>query len=145
MRNALFGVVSSAAIGAALLATTTSARADADVMYPQPANPYGQGPAPGYGAPPPANPYQGPAPGYGAPPPANPSYYQAPPPAAPAPAPVAATGGDLFVYGGSSNYHPPYGKAYGPDAAPPGAYTQAGVCWLFPPDAPGGQWQEVCR
>ncbi len=131
MRNTLIGVVSSAAIGAALLAATTSARAQ-----------YDQGPAPGYGAPPPA--YQ--APGYNggffqAPPPANPTY-QAPPPA-PAPAAASNPGGDIFV---NSNYHPVvYGKAYGPDAAGPGEPTQGGVCWMFPPDTRGGKWQEVCR
>lgn len=163
MRNTLFGVVSSAAIGAALLATATPARADADVQYPAPANPY-QGPAPGYGqvtqpaapaypvypgvgpdyynqGPPAYTTYQAPPP---APAPAAPTY-QAPPPA-PAPAPATYNnGGDLFVYGGG-NYHPPYGKAYGPDAAPPGAYTQAGVCWLFPTEtSEGTHWEEVCR
>ena len=129
MRNTLIGVVSSAAIGAALLATATPARADAAVQYPAPANyPSYPGVAADY---------------YNQPPPANPSY-QAP---APAPAPAAANnGGDLFVYGGSQ-YHPPvFGAAYGPNAAPPGALTYAGVCWLFPTNnAQGAGWEEVCR
>ena len=50
MRNTLFGVVSSAAIGAALLATATPARAQYGEPYQGPA----QAPAPAQPAPPPA-------------------------------------------------------------------------------------------
>ncbi|HEY1945343.1 MAG TPA: hypothetical protein VGH40_24780 [Roseiarcus sp.] len=127
MRNTLIGVVSSAAIGAAFLTTATPARADAAVQYP--AYP---GVGPDY--------YQGPGPAYNQ----LPSYNQAP---APAPAPAASNNvGDLFVYGGS-DYHPPvFGAAYGANAAPPGALTYAGVCWLFPTrTSQGAHWEEVCR
>ncbi len=125
MRNTLIGIVSSAAIGAAFLATATPALADAAVQYP-------------------AYPGVGPDYYYNQPP-AYPSYNQAPAPA-PAPAPAAANSGDLFVYGGS-DYHPPvFGTAYGANAAPPGALTYAGVCWLFPTHtAQGAHWEEVCR
>jgi len=52
---------------------------------------------------------------------------------------------DLYVFGGAG-YHPQvFGTAYGPDAAPPGAVTQAGVCWLFPPHTRGAKWEEVCK
>ena len=49
-------------------------------------------------------------------------------------------------YGGS-DYHPPvFGAAYGANAAPPGALTYAGVCWLIPTHtSQGTHWEEVCR